>query len=65
MFKRLLILVQLFLMAVTGEARDRVSFNDGWRFILADSAKMAQADYNDAYWRQLTLPHDWAIEGDF
>ena len=65
MFKRLLILVPLFLMAVTGEARDRVSFNDGWRFILADSAKMAQADYNDAYWRQLTLPHDWAIEGDF
>ena len=26
---------------------------------------MANADYNDSHWRKLSLPHDWAIEGDF
>jgi beta-galactosidase len=26
---------------------------------------MAKADYNDSWWRQLDVPHDWAREGDF
>ena len=42
-----------------------VSFNDGWRFSLSDSAIYASPSYNDASWRSLSLPHDWAIEGDF
>lgn len=42
-----------------------VSFNDGWRFLLADSAGFSNAAYSDAHWRSLSLPHDWAIEGDF
>ena len=32
----------------------RVSFNQNWRFRL-----------NDSQWRQLNLPHDWSIEGEF
>jgi beta-galactosidase len=32
-----------------------VNFNDGWEFRLE----------GDSTWRSLTLPHDWAIEGDF
>lgn len=42
-----------------------VSFNDDWKFILSDSAVYASPDYDDSAWRQLSLPHDWAIEGDF
>ena len=45
--------------------RERVSFDNDWRFVLADTATMAAADYNDAHWRRLNVPHDWAIEGDF
>ena len=52
-------------MALTARARDRQCFDEGWRFILADTAKMAEAGYNDRFWRILDLPHDWAIEGDF
>ena len=40
-------------------------FDKGWRFILADTAAMATPEYHDAFWRQLDVPHDWAIEGDF
>lgn len=61
----------IFLAAVCsqGAATAQVSFgnstgfNDGWRFTLADSTQFSAPDYADAAWRQLTLPHDWSIEG--
>ena len=46
-------------------ARDRKCFDEGWLFTLGDSAVMAAVSYDDASWRRLDLPHDWAIEGDF
>ena len=33
----------------------KVSFNDRWQFKLGDNSQ----------WRQLNLPHDWSIEGQF
>ncbi len=53
------------LMGLTAQARERQNFDSDWRFILADTATMAKADYKDGFWRRLDLPHDWAIEGDF
>ncbi|HEV8430171.1 MAG TPA: beta-galactosidase GalB [Pyrinomonadaceae bacterium] len=43
----------------------KVSFNQDWRFHLGDIANGQDADLNDAQWRQLDLPHDWSIEGEF
>ncbi len=43
----------------------RVSFNQDWRFHLGDVADGQGVDLNDAQWRQLDLPHDWSIEGQF
>ncbi|HEU4767079.1 MAG TPA: beta-galactosidase GalB [Pyrinomonadaceae bacterium] len=43
----------------------RVSFNDDWRFQLGDVKNGQDASLNDAQWRQLDLPHDWSIEGEF
>ena len=50
---------------LTAQARDRQNFDNGWRFVLADSAQMSKTDYHDTHWRTLNLPHDWAVEGDF
>ena len=55
----------LVLMGVSAQARERQNFDKDWRFVLGDSAQMAKADYNDSWWRQLDVPHDWAREGDF
>ena len=55
----------LVLMGVTAQARERQNFDKDWRFVLGDSAQMAKSDYNDSWWRQLDVPHDWAREGDF
>jgi beta-galactosidase len=44
---------------------DPVSFNKGWKFHKGDIDGAQNADLDDASWRDLTLPHDWAIEGPF
>ena len=37
-----------------------------WRFYpSAGSFDMLTREFDDHYWRQLDLPHDWAIENDF
>ena len=61
---RLILLVFAF-AALHTQARERKCIDEGWRFTLADSPEMANNSYDDTKWRQLDLPHDWAIEGDF
>jgi beta-galactosidase len=43
----------------------RVSFNQNWRFRLGNVDKAQDPFLNDSQWRQLDLPHDWSIEGEF
>jgi beta-galactosidase len=45
--------------------RKTESFNKGWKFFLGDDSLARTASYNDSKWRNLTLPHDWSIEGAF
>ena len=63
--KNIFTLLLILLTITTAMARERKCFDEGWLFVLADSAQMSQTDYNDTRWRRLDLPHDWAIEGDF
>jgi beta-galactosidase len=42
-----------------------VSFNQDWRFRLGDVAGAQDTSFDDSQWRQLDLPHDWSIEGEF
>jgi len=60
----LLVLISLNLAA---KNTPRVqSFNENWKFTLADSATVASAiNFDDTKWRTLNLPHDWSIESDF
>ena len=63
--KRALLMTCVLTLTMAAGARERRNFDEGWLFLLADSVQMAQTDYDDAHWRSLSLPHDWAIEGDF
>ncbi len=40
-------------------------FNDNWRFQLGDTTGVEKRSFDDSKWRQLNLPHDWSIEGEF
>jgi beta-galactosidase len=64
-----LILMAAALAASGSEVRiageRRLSFNDGWRFQKGDAPGAEQPGYAGAVWREVRLPHDWAIEGPF
>lgn len=62
--RKVLLLIAAF-CSVACQARDVRLFDEGWLFLLGDEPEMAQPGYDDSRWRQLSLPHDWAIEGDF
>lgn len=47
------------------EPRTHISFNEGWKFALAAPDEAAQPGFDDSGWRELDLPHDWSIEGEF
>jgi len=47
------------------QGREVSPFNSGWKFMLADNPAFSDTVFNDASWRNLTLPHDWSIEGKY
>ena len=36
-----------------------------WKFTNYDYGAAFQEDFNDTDWENVTVPHDWAVEGDF
>jgi len=52
-------------MQINASPRKTLLFNDHWKFSLTDQPAYAFHDFDDSQWRQLTLPHDWSIEGSF
>src|SRR5579884_60848 len=58
--------VLMLCVITTVQAADRrSSFDDNWRFYNGEASGAEAQAFNDADWRQLNLPHDWAIEGPF
>ncbi|MDN3669539.1 beta-galactosidase GalB [Echinicola jeungdonensis] len=47
------------------EARLIHDFNKDWQFHLGDHPDAIQMDFDASDWRNLRLPHDWSIEGEF
>jgi beta-galactosidase len=47
------------------EVRSREKFNSDWKFIKKDVENAQSAEFDDSSWRDVNLPHDWAIEGPF
>lgn len=62
------LVVLMCLVALMGSAqspRQITDFNKGWSFILDDDSNYAQPGIDTKKWRELNLPHDWSIEGQF
>ncbi|WP_281614813.1 glycoside hydrolase family 2 TIM barrel-domain containing protein [Flammeovirga sp. SubArs3] len=47
------------------ESLEEISFNDQWKFSRGKKADAMKKDFDDASWKSLDLPHDWAIEEPF
>lgn len=72
--KKLILLSLIVLLSLScsnhenGESRsvrERVSFNENWKFQTTNDADATKTSYDDSNWRVLNLPHDAAIEGEF
>jgi beta-galactosidase len=62
----LLIIGCIGLAPAAVRAAEMAVLDDGWRFHLgAAPDAAASSGYNDAAWREVRVPHDWAIEGPF
>jgi beta-galactosidase len=44
--------------------RDRALFDGGWKFHRGEAPGAEAPGFDDASWRPVRLPHDWAIEPD-
>ncbi len=62
--KTICILTVSILLVASGElsAFERTSLNSNWKFTLSDLPAASAVDFDDASWRMLSLPHDWAHE---
>lgn len=65
--KTFLLVLLTLLASITAKAQYTAdeNFNKGWLFYNAPAAGAETTTFNDANWRHLDLPHDWAIEGPF
>jgi len=45
--------------------RERRNFDAEWRFHLGDVTGGERESFDDGAWRNLSLPHDWSIEGPY
>src|SRR4051812_23824119 len=64
-YTSLFLLFSFFVLKAGAQEKNRISFNDNWKFILYSVNSYQSLDVNDASWRTLDLPHDWSIELPF
>jgi beta-galactosidase len=61
----LIISLALFQSCSQQLTTEPVSFNEGWSFAKGAVVGASEMDFDDTMWCNITLPHDWAIEGPF
>jgi beta-galactosidase len=65
--KQVLSFLLLMMLQISFAQSPRVTqdFNNNWKFFLGDDSTAINVNYDDAKWRELSLPHDWSIESSF
>lgn len=60
-----IVILMLTMLFLNVSAREKINFNEGWKFHLGDLNGAEAETFSDAKWRMLDLPHDWSIEGEY
>lgn len=58
-----IIFALLFSFLYTIQAREVITLQTGWKFAKGSNESASQINFDDSKWRDVTVPHDWAIEG--
>ncbi len=59
------ILHVIIIMNTHAAVREVIHLEKGWSFIQKDVANGELVQTNDSQWQKVTVPHDWAITGNF
>ena len=62
--KKQFLLIPLLLASMSSMAEER-EINTHWKFQSGDFPEAKYANFDDAPWREVHLPHDWAFENGF
>ncbi|WP_010136089.1 glycoside hydrolase family 2 TIM barrel-domain containing protein [Ochrovirga pacifica] len=58
--------ILLFVATLQLHAQTRkVTLLEDWKFSQYDYGAAFQENFNDSDWKKITVPHDWAVEGEF
>ncbi|OHX64671.1 sugar-binding domain-containing protein [Flammeovirga pacifica] len=66
--KNIYLIITLFIgiqSTLAFDGRVKKSINLDWRFSLDANVNAQDKNFDDSQWRQLNVPHDWSIEGEF
>ncbi len=61
----ILILFAFNYLSLFSQTRDVVTLQSNWKFALGQNDNAYQKDFDDSGWKDVTIPHDWAIAGPF
>lgn len=50
---------------VWAQVRTEQTFKKGWKFTREDQKVFSESSFDDAKWKSVMVPHDWAIYGPF
>ena len=64
-FGSLKLVIALSLTALLAHAGVPIPLDAGWRFFKGDAPGAEKPAFDDAGWRNVSVPHDWSIEGPF
>ncbi|MGY6649390.1 glycoside hydrolase family 2 TIM barrel-domain containing protein [Wenyingzhuangia sp. IMCC45574] len=62
--KFLFVMLMMLAIQMQGQSR-KVALLKEWKFSQYDDGASFQSTFNDAEWKDVEVPHDWAAEGEF
>ena len=60
-----LLFICLFSLIIEAQNREVLNLQTGWKFSKGDHPNAMSIDFDDTKWKNVTVPHDWAIYGPF
>ena len=64
--KKILFLIPCILLSLAIQAqREKYNFNPGWKVFVGDNADAYKNDFDDSYWKNITLPYAWNEDDAF
>ena len=62
---KIVLIILLSSSALAAQQRMKYNFNPGWKVMVKDDSLASRVDYNDASWKNVTLPYAWNEDDAF